>query len=225
MPEYSVIIPVFNEIGSLDILFTEVKEQMDALGSSYEVVFVNDGSSDGSLAKLQDFKKRFPAVVRMMDLPQRKGQTHALKIGLQQAQGQVVITLDADLQNDPADIPRLLAKMGEGYDVVCGWRKARRDLPLKMALSKLGNILQRISTGMPIHDISCTLRAYKRECAQKLPLNWEGQHRFIPLILAKKGFKVGEIISHHRKRKYGFSKYSHKRIFKVITDFFKIMVS
>ena len=223
MLEYSVVIPVYNEIESLDTLFEELKTQMDTLQSPYDIIFVNDGSSDGSLEKLRDFQKEFPSLVRLIDLPTRQGQTYALRKGIQEASGRIVVTLDADLQNDPADIPRLLAKFTEGYDVVCGWRKSRRDLPLKISLSKLGNVAQRVFTGMRIHDISCTLRAYKRECVRQLTLDWEGQHRFIPLILSKKGFKVGEIVSNHRQRQFGFSKYSHKRIFRIVTDFFRVL--
>ncbi len=222
MFEYSVVTPVYNETESLSPLFAQLKSQLDALHSPYEVIFVNDGSTDGSLQKLREFQKEFPERVRVIHLPQRQGQTYALKVGIGQAIGRIIITLDADLQNDPADIPKLLAKISEGYDLVCGWRKSRHDTPLKMALSKFGNVLQRIFTGMTIHDISCTLRAYKRECAKQLSLEWEGQHRFIPLILSKKGFKVSEIVSNHRVRQYGFSKYGHKRIFRVMTDFFRV---
>jgi len=137
--------------------------------------------------------------------------------------GNVAVTLDADLQNDPADIPKLLKKMEEGYDCVCGWRKSRQDTLLKAGLSKFGNIMQRLLTGMRIHDVSCTLRAYRKECVPDIALNWEGQHRFIPLSLSLQGYKIGEIVSNHRKRQFGSTKYSHKRIFRVVSDFFKIL--
>ncbi|MFH1360252.1 MAG: glycosyltransferase family 2 protein [Candidatus Omnitrophota bacterium] len=225
MIDYSVVIPVYNEEESLDPLMQELEVHIQRLEGSYEIVFVNDGSSDRSLTILERFQMNHPECIRIINLSGRKKQTLALCEGLYAAQGRVVITLDADLQNDPADIPALIKKMDEGYDVVCGWRKNRMDTPLKMALSKLGNILQRLFTGMKIHDISCTLRAYKKECIDQLHLTWEGQHRFIPLLLAQKGFKIGEIISHHRKRQHGYSKYSHKRIFKVMLDFFKIIFS
>ena len=105
----------------------------------------------------------------------------------------------------------------------CGWRKARQDTFLKAVFSKLGNILQRMFTGLTIHDVACTLRAYKASWAAKIPLNWEGQHRFIPLSLSLQGCRIGEIVAHHRERKFGYSKYSHKRIFKVVVDFFRIL--
>ena len=118
----------------------------------------------------------------------------------------------------------MLKKMEEGnYDCVCGWRKARQDTLLKAGLSKFGNILQRLFTGMKIHDVSCTLRIYKQACIDKIALNWEGQHRFIPLSLSLQGYRIGEIVSNHRLRKFGTTKYSHKRIFRVITDFFKVL--
>lgn len=231
MPKFSVLIPVFNEDESLEILFFEIKREMESLGPKdpyadfYEVIFVNDGSNDQSLNKMTALKNNFPHVVRIVDLERRGGQTHTLKVGLEAAKGEMIVTLDADLQNDPADIPKLVEKIKEGYDVVCGWRKVRMDSPLKMFLSKLGNVLQRLISGLKIHDVSCTLRLYRRECLPKLSLEWEGQHRFIPLILSLQGCKVGEVVSNHRQRRYSYSKYSHKRIFKVVLDFFRVLLT
>jgi len=221
--DFSVVIPVYNEEESLKLLFSEILQAMTPLNRAYEIVFVNDGSSDQSGAILGTFKQQLPEVVRILSLPKRSGQTYALKEGLKAVRGAVAITLDADLQNDPADIPRLLAKMKEGYSCVCGWRKARQDTLLKARLSKCGNVLQRMFTGLKIHDVSCTLRAYQKDCLDKIALNWEGQHRFIPLSLSLQGYKIGEIISHHRRRRFGYTKYSHKRIFRVIMDFFRIL--
>jgi len=225
MIEYSIVIPVYNEEESLSLLFDEMKRAMDPLQKFYQIIFVNDCSSDRSPHILKGFQEMAPDVVEVINLPQRSGQTFAMKKGLEAAEGNIVVTLDADLQNDPSDIPRLLEKMNEGYDVVCGWRKARQDKRLKAILSKIGNILQRIITGMTIHDVSCTLRAYKKECVRKIPLNWKGQHRFIPLCLSLQGYRAGEIISHHRLRQFGHSKYSHKRIFRVMMDFFRILMA
>ncbi len=222
--QYSLIIPIFNEEESLLNLMKEITQTMQGLEKPYEIIFVNDGSSDRSLAVIQEFKKKSPDQIRIINLAKRQGQTFALRKGLETAKGNIAITLDADLQNDPADIIKLLDKMKEGYDVVCGWRKNREDKPLKVYLSTLGNRLQRILTGLEIHDISCTLRAYQRECLSKISLNWEGQHRFIPLSLALQGYKIGEIEVTHRKRKFGYSKYSHYRILKVVRDFFRILI-
>jgi len=227
MPEkpinYSIVIPVYNEEESLKPLFSELISVLTPLNRPYEIIFVNDCSSDGSLSIMTSFCNEFPEVVRIVELTKRGGQTSAMRKGLECAKGEAAITLDADLQNDPADIPNMLKKMEEGYDCVCGWRKARQDTALKAGLSKLGNILQRLFTGMKIHDVSCTLRIYKRAVIEKIALNWEGQHRFIPLSLSLQGFKVGEIVSNHRQRQFGITKYSHKRIFRVITDFFKVL--
>ena len=227
MPEkpikYSIVIPVYNEEGSLKPLFTELVAVMTPINKSYEIVFVNDCSSDQSLPIMENFQKEFPEVVRIVDLDKRSGQTLGLRKGFDASKGEIAVTLDADLQNDPADIPKMLKKMEEGFDCICGWRKARQDTPLKAILSKIGNILQRLFTGMKIHDVSCTLRIYKRICIDKIALNWEGQHRFIPLSLSLQGYRIGEVVSNHRLRKFGKTKYSHKRIFRVIGDFFKVL--
>lgn len=221
--KYSVVVPVYNEEGSLKPLFTELLQVMTPLNEPYEIVFVNDCSSDQSLPIMEGFLREFPEVVRIVNLKKRSGQTLGLRKGLDATKGEVAVTLDADLQNDPADIPKMLKKMEEGFDCVCGWRKARQDTPLKALLSKTGNVLQRLFTGMKIHDVSCTLRIYKKMCIDKIALNWEGQHRFIPLSLSLQGYRVGEIVSNHRLRKFGKTKYSHKRIFRVIGDFFRVL--
>jgi len=221
--KYSVVVPVYNEEESLKPLFAELLQAMVPLNEPYEIVFVNDCSSDQSLPIMEDFLREFPEVVRIVSLKKHSGQTFGLRKGLDTTKGEVAVTLDADLQNDPADIPKMLKKMEEGFDCVCGWRKARQDTPLKALLSKAGNFLQRLFTGVKIHDVSCTLRIYKRMCIDKIALNWEGQHRFIPLSLSLQGYRVGEIVSNHRLRKFGKTKYSHKRIFRVIGDFFRVL--
>ncbi|MBU0469642.1 MAG: glycosyltransferase family 2 protein [Candidatus Omnitrophica bacterium] len=219
----SIVVPVYNEEESLRELFGEILKIMTPLKKDYEVIFVDDCSSDASEVMINDFCREFPEVAKKLTLSERSGQTQALRRGLDSAIGKIVISLDADLQNDPGDILRLLDKMEEGYDCVCGWRKARQDTILKAAMSKFGNVMQRLFTGMKIHDVSCTLRAYKKECVGKIALNWEGQHRFIPLSLSLQGYRVGEIVSNHRKRKYGYSKYNHRRVFRVVVDFFRVL--
>jgi len=224
--EYSVVVPVYNEEESLEVLFGEIRQVMNGLPGGYEVFFVNDCSDDSSIEIIRRLSGENGGVVRLIDLPRRSGQTCALRAGIEAASGRVIITLDADLQNDPADILRLLEKMREdNCDMVCGWRLARRDTFLKARLSKLGNVLQRLFTGMRIHDISCTLRAFKKEAGRRIALNWEGQHRFIPLSLSLQGFKVSEIVSNHRDRRFGHSKYGHKRIFRVMVDFLRVMAA
>ena len=221
--EYSIVVPVYNEEESLKPLFSELVHVMTPFNKPYEIVFVDDCSSDQSLSIMEGFRKEFPEVVRIVNLQKRSGQTFGLRKGLDATNGKIAMTLDADLQNDPADIPKMLEKMEEGFDCVCGWRKSRQDTPLKAVLSKTGNVLQRLFTGMKIHDVSCTLRIYKKMCIDKIALNWEGQHRFIPLSLSLQGYRVGEIVSNHRLREFGTTKYSHKRIFRVIGDFFKVL--
>jgi glycosyltransferase involved in cell wall biosynthesis len=223
VPEYSIVIPIHNEHDSLKPLLAEILQTMAPLSRCYEIVFVDDGSSDKSYQVLDEFVTNLLGIVRILRLTERSGQTAALKKGLQSARADIVITMDGDLQNDPADIPKMLAKMKEGFQCVCGWRKSRQDTLLKALLSKLGNILQRMFTKLTIHDLSCTLRVYTKGCARQIPLEWEGQHRFIPLCLAFQGCRVGEVESNHRKRQFGKSKYNHIRIIQVIRDFFKVM--
>lgn len=222
--QYSVVIPVYNEEESLDVLFREVHPVMSALPGRYELILVNDCSNDQTGPILKRLAQENPDIVRVIDLPQRSGQTRAMRVGIDAAKGELIITLDADLQNDPADIPRMLEKMKEDKcHMVCGWRKTRRDTFLKARLSKTGNVLQRTFTGMKIHDISCTLRIFTKETGQKIALNWEGQHRFIPLSASLQGCQVSEIISNHRDRRFGCTKYGHKRIFRVMVDFVRIL--
>lgn len=221
--DYSIVVPVYNEQESLKTLLAEILTVVTPLNSRYEIIFVNDGSCDQSPQILEEFIRQLPEVIRVVHLKTRSGQTYALREGFQKIQGNVIITMDADLQNDPADIPRLLKKMDEGYDCVCGWRRDREDAPFKAWLSKSGNVLQRAVTRLKIHDVSCTLRAYKKGCLRNLHLEWEGQHRFIPLMLSLEGYKIGEIVSRHRRRQFGKTKYNHHRIFRVVGDFLKIL--
>ena len=226
MTAYSVVIPVYNEEESLPVLFQELFAVMTEMGKPFEILFVNDGSSDRSAEVIDGFVVEHPQDVRVIHLNQRNGQTFALKQGLDAAKGEVVVTLDADLQNDPADIPQLIAKLeDENLDVVCGWRRARKDRLLKAVFSKFGNFLEQMLTGLTVHDVSCTLRVYKRSCIDKIALNREGMHRFIPLSLVLQGCRAGEIESNHRLRKFGRSKYGHQRILKVVIDFFRLLAS
>lgn len=219
---YSLVIPVYNEEESLRPLFKEICQVLNPLERNFEVIFVNDCSFDRSAELLERFKREWPEIVKPIHLAARAGQTFALREGLGQAKGEIVMTLDADLQNDPADILKLITKIKGDFDCVCGWRKRRKDTWIKSFLSKLANVTQRTLTRLAIHDVSCTLRAYKRSCLEHIPLHWDGQHRFIPLSLALRGFKVGEIEVNHRFRQFGQSKYSHRRIGKVMVDFFRV---
>jgi glycosyltransferase involved in cell wall biosynthesis len=222
--EYSLVIPVYNEVESLPGLWEEIDAVMEKLNAEYEVLFVDDGSDDGSTELLKEFAHSDKSAVNVLIMPAHCGQTRALRAGLDAAGGKIVVTLDADLQNDPADIPKLVAKlMDGGYDCVCGWRRRRCDPWIKQLLSKAANLLQRRLTRLAVHDVSCTLRAYRHGCVSDIPLNWEGQHRFIALCLARQGYRIGEVETNHRPRRFGRSKYSHRRLFKVVIDFFRIL--
>lgn len=220
----TLVVPVYNEEESLKLLVDEIFEAMNDF-EPVELILVDDASDDNSLNVMRSLKEARPDQIKIVHLAQRSGQTFALKKGLDVSTGKMIVTMDADLQNDPHDIPGMIKKLEEGYECVCGWRKKRQDTWLKAILSKTGNRLQRWLTGLTVHDVSCTLRVYRRGCISRIPLNWEGQHRFIPLALSLQGYRVAEVESHHRDRAHGYSKYSHRRIFRVIRDFFRILKS
>lgn len=222
---FSVVVPVYDEQDSLPLLYGELVTVLERLGRSFELIFVDDSSQDHSPQVLSRLREQRPDIVRVIRLSQHCGQTRAMREGLQEARGEVVITLDADLQNDPADIPVLAAKLQGEWDVVCGWRKLRQDKRLKALLSRTGNVFLRLMSGLKIHDVSCTLRAYRRDCVKDIPLAREGQHRFIPLSLFLQGYRVSEILCHHRPRRFGDSKYGHRRVFKVLIDLIRILAA
>jgi len=223
--QISIVIPVKNEEDSLTDLFRELEAVLSELGKEYEIIFADDCSSDNSPELLSALEREHPRTVRVITLARQSGQTAAMKAGLSLAEGEVVVTMDADLQNDPADIPMLILKLQGAFDCVCGWRKDRQDKLLKTILSQIGNVLQRVLTGLKVHDTSCTLRAYDARCTKDIPLDRAGQHRFIPLSLSLQGFRVGEILANHRRRRYGRSKYRHRRIGKVVVGFFRVLIT
>lgn len=212
----SLIIPVFNEEQSLPALFTAIEKSAARL-PDLEAIFVNDGSTDASWSILQAQAakdKRF----KLIDFARNAGQTAAIQAGIDFASGDVLVFLDSDLQNDPADIPRLLAKLDEGYDVVSGWRKDRKDNPLKRNLpSRIANGIISMVSGVRLHDYGCTLKAYRKNVIKNVRLYGE-MHRFIPIYATWQGAKVTEIPVTHHARQYGASKYGLERIFKVILD-------
>ena len=223
MIEYSVVIPVCNEEGSIMPLYESLKEVMNSLGKEHEIIFVNDGSTDGTLRKLRDMENKDSSLF-VISFGKNLGQTASLKVGFQLAKGNVMISMDGDLQNDPKDIPSLLKKLAEGYDAVCGWRRKRYDSIWKKGVSKFANIFQNIAFGSHLHDISCTLRVYKKECIKDLELTRPGMHRFIPYFLIEKKRKIGEVRVNHHARIHGKSKHGPRKIFKVTLDFVKLTV-
>jgi glycosyltransferase involved in cell wall biosynthesis len=218
----SLVIPVHNEEENLPELFESIQRSILPLGLTWDVTFVNDGSLDRSLAVLKNIAISDPEHVRVISLKRQYGQTAAITAGIDHSDGDVVILLDADLQNDPADIPLLLDELDKGYDVVSGWRKNRKDNLLVRTLpSRIGNFLISKVTGVHLHDYGCTLKAYRRDTLDRIHLYGE-MHRFIPVYADKVGAKITEIEVNHHPRKHGKTNYGLDRIFKVILDLFTI---
>ena len=220
-PDISVFLPVFNEEPNLRPLHTKLSEALKTLERSAEIVYVDDGSSDGSLKILREIALLDPRV-RVVALRRNYGQTAAMAAGIDAARGKVLIPMDADLQNDPADITRLLDKLDEGYDVVSGWRKNRKDKMVTRKIpSMLANRLISWIGGVPLHDYGCSLKAYRRESLEDVRLYGE-MHRFIPIYAAWAGASVTEIPVEHHARTMGKSKYGLSRTLKVVFDLMTI---
>lgn len=214
-PSVSLVVPIYNEEGNITPLVASIVEACRSL--SHEILLVDDGSSDGSKAELAAVAAGNPTV-RVITLKRNFGQTAAMAAGIDNARGAVIIPMDGDGQNDPADIPRLLAKMDEGYDVVSGWRKDRHDKFLSRRLpSMLANGLISFVTGVHLHDYGCTLKAYKRDVITNLQLCGE-MHRFLPAWCVWQGGRIAELAVNHRARTRGQSKYGIMRTFKVVID-------
>jgi len=219
--EISVVVPVFDEQPSLEPLHAEIARSLDGSGRSWEVLYVDDRSADGSFQTMLELRRR-DAHVRVVRLRMRCGQTAAMQAGFDHARGRIVVTIDGDLQNDPADIPALLRRVDEGYDVAAGWRKQRYDgFVLRRLPSRIANRLIRLVTRMPIHDTGCTLKAFRRELLQRMPIYAE-QHRFLPAISAGAGARVCEVVVNHRPRRFGRSKYGLGRATRVLLDLLAI---
>ena len=220
-PDVSVFLPVFNEEPNLFPLHAKLNDALKALGRSAEIVYVDDGSTDGSLKVLREIADLDPRV-RVVALRRNYGQTAAMAAGIDAAKGKVLIPMDADLQNDPADIARLLQKLDEGYDVVSGWRKNRKDKMVTRKIpSMIANRLISWIGGVPLHDYGCSLKAYRRESLEDVRLYGE-MHRFIPIYAAWAGARVTEIPVEHHARTMGKSKYGLSRTVKVIFDLMTI---
>lgn len=218
--EVSVVIPVFNERENLEPLHQQLHEAL--AGRSYEFIFVNDGSSDGSGAVLEDIAAADPEHTSVVELRRNFGQTAAIAAGIDHARGDVVVLIDADLQNDPGDIPKLLEKIDEGNDLVSGWRVDRKDAFLTRTLpSRIANWLISVVTGVRLHDYGCTLKAYRREVLEGFRLYGE-MHRFIPAYAGSVGAKIVEVPVRHHSRKHGQTKYGLGRTVKVLLDLFTV---
>jgi glycosyltransferase involved in cell wall biosynthesis len=214
---FSIVVPVFNEEGSAATLYVMLTEVMSALGEPYEIVFVDDGSTDRSPAILSDIHGA-DSCVRVVSLRRNFGQTAALKAGFDAAQGEVIIAMDGDLQHDPAEIPSFIEKLEQGFDIVSGWRCERKDTWLTRQLpSRIANRIMAKLSGVPLHDFGTTFKAYRREIIQDLPLYGE-LHRFIPALAAWSGARITEIPVTNPPRRHGNSKYGLSRTFHVFLD-------
>jgi glycosyltransferase involved in cell wall biosynthesis len=218
----SVIIPVYNEQQNIPLVYQAVVKALSPQTYLWEIVFVDDGSADDSLAAMEEIAFLDPHHVRVVALRRNFGQTAAIAAGFDHAEGDIVIPMDADLQNDPSDIPLLMQKIDEGYDVVSGWRKNREDKFLSRTLpSRIANWLISVSTGVHLHDYGCTLKAYRRDVISGFRLYGE-MHRFIPVYAASVGARITEVVVKHHPRRFGKGKYGLERTIKVILDLFTV---
>ncbi|MBP89865.1 MAG: glycosyltransferase [Planctomycetaceae bacterium] len=215
--DVSVVIPIYNEYDNILALYRQVTDVMEEFGRSYELLFVDDGSNDGGRDLMKSLAST-DARVKLVFFRRNYGQTAAMQAGLQLASGDAIVTLDGDLQNEPADIPMMVEKLDEGYDVVHGWRKNRKDKFLSRRLpSMMANWLISKTTRFPIHDLGCTLKAIRREIGQELELYGE-MHRFIPILAHQRGARCAEVVTRHNPRRFGTSKYGISRTFRVVLD-------
>lgn len=214
--QISVVIPAYNEEENLGPLMDEVSSVMDSLGRSYEIIVINDGSTDGSARVLRELSRRYPGL-RPITLACNSGQTTAFAAGFAEARGDVVITMDADLQNNPADIPRMLEYL-DTHDVICGIRRRRRDSFLRLASSKIANAIRRAVIHDNITDIGCSLKVFRKVALDKLLL-FDGMHRFFPALLEWEGCRIMEVEVDHRPRRAGTPKYNiRNRLFRTVAD-------
>jgi glycosyltransferase involved in cell wall biosynthesis len=219
--ELSVVVPVLDEIESLPTLYRELSEVLETLGRPYELVFVDDGSRDGSFQTLEKLH-RTDDRVRVIQLRRNFGKAAALAVGFRASRGGVVVTLDADLQDDPSELPRLLQRLDDGCDLVSGWKQDRHDPLSKTLPSRLFNRVTAWLTGLPLRDFNSGFKAYRREVVEELRLYGE-LHRFIPALAAWRGFRVDEVPVHHRPRRFGRSKYGSARFWRGSLDLLTVL--
>jgi glycosyltransferase involved in cell wall biosynthesis len=212
----SIVVPLYNEEQSLDKLHQELVAALDPLGEDYEIVFVDDGSTDGSFGALTEIQSRASDVV-VVHLRANFGKAAALKAGFLEARGDIVVTLDADLQDDPAEIPKLLAKLEEGFDLVSGWKTVRNDPWSRRVASRIFNRAVAFVSGVRLHDVNCGFKAYRAETLRGLRLYGE-LHRFIPILAAFRGFRIAEVTVNHRPRLHGRSRYGPSRYLRGVFD-------
>lgn len=211
-PYVSAVVPLYDEEGNVGELHRKIKDTLEGLGKPYEIVFVDDGSKDGTVRECAGLSP-----LRLVRFRRNFGQTAAFDAGIKASKGDIVVTMDGDLQNDPADIPLLLGKIEEGYDIVSGWRHKRKDPLMKKIFSRTANLLRGFLVKDGIHDSGCSLKAYRRECFDGVDLFGE-MHRFMPALLMLDGFRVAEVKVSHHPRVHGRTKYNWKRGIKGFVD-------
>jgi len=217
--EISVVVPVYNEEENLPILIPKLVEVLRGLHKPCEMIFVDDGSSDGSGTVLREMATRYP-FLRILRFKENRGLSAALIAGMREARGEILVTLDSDLQNDPEDIPKLLGQL-DRYDMATGWRQKREDPWLKRISSRIGNRVRNGLSGENIHDSACTLRAFKKECIKDIWV-FNGMHRFLSTLVKMKGFHITEVPVSHHARKFGKSKYNIRN--RMLRSFIDLLV-
>ena len=216
-PAISIVVPVYNEEDNVELLYHKIHQACSLLGASYEIIIVDDGSRDRTFEILANIHKKDPSV-KVVRFRKNFGQTAAMAAGFEHANGELIVSMDGDLQNDPADIPKLLAKLREGYDVVCGWRKNRKDKLISRKIPSIAaNWLIGRVTGVHIHDNGCSLKAYRASTIKKVVLYGE-MHRFIPAMATLTDARIAEIVVNHHPRRFGTSKYGIGRVWRVALD-------
>ena len=216
----SIVVPLYNEEESVEKLLARILEVGRTFDFAYEIILVDDGSTDKTWQIIEQLKNTTPQL-KGIKLRRNCGQTGAMVAGFDNSSGEIIVTMDGDLQNDPSDIPMLLQKMEEGYDIVSGWRKYRKDHFSRVLPSRVANGIISVTTGVHLHDYGCSLKAYRAECIKSIKA-YGDMHRFFPALASMTGARVTEVPVNHHSRKYGVSKYGFDRIFKVLSDIFSM---
>lgn len=219
--DLSVVIPLYNEKESINELTEKIIQNLEKMDLSFEICFIDDGSTDDSLEALKKLRKD-NSEIKILSFKRNHGKSAALCEGFKIAQGEIIITMDADLQDDPSEIPNLIEKIKSGYDMVSGWKKKRYDPLSKTVPSKIFNYITSILTGIKIHDFNCGLKAYRRQVIKEIPVYGE-LHRYLPVLAHWRGYLVGEIVVRHHPRRFGVTKYGWKRLFHGFFDLLTVL--
>jgi glycosyltransferase involved in cell wall biosynthesis len=222
IPHISIVVPLLNEEESLRELFTLIDETMRRIKMSYEIIFVDDGSTDRSFEVLTVLHTEYPKIIKAIRFRRNFGKSAALSAGFKEAQGEFIITMDADLQDDPNEIPSLIETLGDSYDLVSGWKKKRHDSVIFTLPSQIANAITSKMTGLRIHDLNCGLKVYRKIVAKELKI-YGDLYRYIPILAHQAGFRVGEKIVQHHSRKYGHSKYTVGKFYRGFLDLLTIL--